>query len=51
MFNKGDSINQPGNNNVAIQNSDVTLTISAHDKLVELGSAGDYEGVIKLLKQ
>lgn len=51
MFNKGDSINQPGNKNIAIQNSEINLTISAHDKLAELGAAGDYEGVFKLMKQ
>lgn len=51
MFNKGDTLNQTGNNNVAIQNSEVVINISAHDRLAQLGAIRDYEGVIKLMKE
>lgn len=51
MLDKRDSIDQDGDNNLAIQNSEITVIISAYDKIAELGAAGDYDGLIKLMKQ
>lgn len=51
MFKKNDSIKQEGNENLAIQNSEVTIVVSAFDEIAKLGKIGDYEGVFRLLSQ
>ncbi|MCL9638012.1 abortive infection system toxin AbiGii family protein [Bacillus zanthoxyli] len=51
MLNKGPSIKQEGEKNLAIQNSSVSIVISAFDEIAKLGQKGDYEGVFNLMSK
>ncbi|KAA6446927.1 abortive infection system toxin AbiGii family protein [Bacillus swezeyi] len=48
---KGDSIKQRGDGNIAIQNSDIKISISTQDEIAKLHQKGDYQGIAQLLKQ
>ncbi|WP_084242392.1 abortive infection system toxin AbiGii family protein [Planomicrobium okeanokoites] len=50
MFNKGDNIEQSGDNNLAIQNSEVTVIVSPHESLSRLAKMGKYQEAAELLK-
>lgn len=51
MSGKGESIKQLGKDNIAIQNSEINISISIQDRIAQLQEEGDYEGLARLLKQ
>jgi hypothetical protein len=51
MLGNGDVIKQSGNNNMAIQNSEVHITVSIFDEIKRHASEGNYNEVLRLLKQ
>lgn len=50
MFSKGDSLEQKGNNNLALQNSEVTIIHSPGEMLTRLVGLGNYEEAAIMLK-
>lgn len=51
MTNKRNTIKQNGSHNLAIQDSEVTVIVSAADELYRLGREGNIEGAAMLMKQ
>lgn len=50
MFDKGDNLEQHGNGNLAIQNSEVTIILSSSQMLAQLVSERKYEEAATMLK-
>lgn len=51
MFNKRDALHQEGNDNFAIQNSDVSITVSANDVVAQYAAEGRYDEAIHLIQK
>lgn len=51
MFNKRDALHQEGNDNFAIQNSDVSITVSANDVVAQYAAEGRYDEAIQLIQK